>query len=114
MEFAAVVMDLKNNPASSWKANGKKANMHKENAQVFAKHFTKDFNNLGPLLCDDRVLPLVPTCNEFTVLDKPPSYDELQDAMMMMANGKFPGPSCMTLNSFRAMVWCKAKSCTTI
>eukprot|EP00957_Ditylum_brightwellii_P067275 5105458-Ditylum_brightwellii.AAC.1 len=84
MELAAVVMDVKTDPASSWKAmrtleqglqhhhtancsiqmtkqDSKKAKMDKENAEVFAKHFSKVFNNPDPLPCDASVLPLIPT-----------------------------------------------------
>eukprot|EP00957_Ditylum_brightwellii_P200294 15269208-Ditylum_brightwellii.AAC.1 len=72
MELAAVVMDVKQDPASSWKSmrileqglqhhhtanwsirmtkqEGKKAKTDKENAKVFAKHFSKVFNNPDPL-----------------------------------------------------------------
>eukprot|EP00957_Ditylum_brightwellii_P019373 1461324-Ditylum_brightwellii.AAC.1 len=68
MELAAVVIDVKQDPASSWKAmrmleqglqhhhtanwsvgmtkrNSKKAKTDKENAKVFAKYFSKVFNN---------------------------------------------------------------------
>lgn len=54
------------------------------------------------------VLPLVPTLDEFTNLGTPPSYEEVQAITMRMVNGKSPAPSGVTLDAFRAMVWCKA------
>eukprot|EP00957_Ditylum_brightwellii_P167225 12730166-Ditylum_brightwellii.AAC.1 len=94
MELAATVMDLKSDPTSSWKAvrrlekglkhhhtpnrsvcmtkqNGEKAKTDKGNAEDFGKHFSKAFNNPDPLPCNDTVLPLVPTCKEFTKLGTP-------------------------------------------
>eukprot|EP00957_Ditylum_brightwellii_P061163 4641012-Ditylum_brightwellii.AAC.2 len=91
MDLAATIMDLKSNPASSWKAvwtleqglkhhytpnrsvcmtkqNGEKAKTDEGNAEVFGKYFSKVFNNPDPLPCDNMVLPLVPTWAELTEL----------------------------------------------
>eukprot|EP00957_Ditylum_brightwellii_P193442 14729856-Ditylum_brightwellii.AAC.1 len=42
------------------KANGDHAKTDEENAEVFAKHFRKVFNNPDPPPCDNTVLPSVP------------------------------------------------------
>eukprot|EP00957_Ditylum_brightwellii_P113042 8619835-Ditylum_brightwellii.AAC.2 len=90
------------------KQSNKKAKTDKENAKVFGNHSSKVFNSPDPLPCDDMVLPLVRTWDEFTKLGTPPSYDEVRVTIMRMANGKSPGPSKVMLDAFRPMVWCKA------
>eukprot|EP00957_Ditylum_brightwellii_P164529 12526466-Ditylum_brightwellii.AAC.1 len=103
MELVATVMDLKSDPASNWKAvrtveQGLKHH-HTPNSIFF-----KVFNNPDPLPCGDTVLPLAPTCKEFTKLGTPPSYDKVRAAIMRMANGKAPGPSGVTLEALQALV----------
>eukprot|EP00957_Ditylum_brightwellii_P036269 2747299-Ditylum_brightwellii.AAC.2 len=116
MELTAVIMDVKQDMASSWKAmrmleqglqhhhtanhsvrmtkhDGKKAKTDKENAEIFAKHFSKVFNNPDLLLCDASVLPLVPTQPQFLELATPPDLKEVRAAIKHIANGKAPGPS---------------------
>eukprot|EP00957_Ditylum_brightwellii_P077550 5893080-Ditylum_brightwellii.AAC.1 len=130
MELAAVVVDVKQDLASSWKAtrmleqgmqhhhtascsvqmtkyNGEKAKTDKESAEVFANHFSKAFNNPDPLPCDASVLPLILTQPQFSELAAPPDLEEVMDAIMRMANGKAPGPSGVTSDAFCAMFWCE-------
>eukprot|EP00957_Ditylum_brightwellii_P041913 3174639-Ditylum_brightwellii.AAC.1 len=56
------------------------------NAEVFAKHFSKVFNNLDPVPCNDSALPLVLQCEEFAFLGTQPVYEEVRTAIMRMAN----------------------------
>eukprot|EP00957_Ditylum_brightwellii_P136517 10411096-Ditylum_brightwellii.AAC.1 len=48
-----------------------KAITDKENAEVFAKHFSKVFNTPDPVPCNDSALPLVPQCDKFPFLGPP-------------------------------------------
>eukprot|EP00957_Ditylum_brightwellii_P102880 7840645-Ditylum_brightwellii.AAC.1 len=123
-------MDMKQDMTSSWKAmrmleeglqhyhtancsvrmtkhNGKKSKTDKENAEVFAKHFSKVFNNPDLLPCDASVLPLVPTRLQFSTLAAPPDLKEVRATIKHMANGKAPDPSGVTFDAFHAMIWCK-------
>eukprot|EP00957_Ditylum_brightwellii_P115009 8772530-Ditylum_brightwellii.AAC.1 len=68
------------------KETGKKATTDAENAEVFANHFSKVFNNPDPLPCDKTTLPLVPQRQEFLFLAAVPSYNEVKAAIMRMAN----------------------------
>eukprot|EP00957_Ditylum_brightwellii_P123112 9386788-Ditylum_brightwellii.AAC.1 len=53
------------------KANGEKAKTNRENAKVFADHFSKVFNNQNPLTCDPSVLDLIPQSPNFPLLTTP-------------------------------------------
>eukprot|EP00957_Ditylum_brightwellii_P137994 10520355-Ditylum_brightwellii.AAC.1 len=122
MEVAGAVMDYKNNPAGSWKAvhtlekglsfhhvpnrsvrmkksTGKKAKTDEENAEVFAEHFCKVFNNPDLPPCDKSTLPIIPTHPDFFSLGDLPSFDEVRNVIMWMCNGKAPGPSGITLGN---------------
>eukprot|EP00957_Ditylum_brightwellii_P184058 14020481-Ditylum_brightwellii.AAC.1 len=128
MEVAGAVMDYKNNPAGSWKAvrtlekglsfhhvpkrsvsmkkpTGKKAKTDEENAEGFAEHFHKVFNNPDLPPYDKSTLPIIPACLEFLSLGAPPSLDEVHNAIMRMCNGKAPGPSGIILDAFWEMVF---------
>eukprot|EP00957_Ditylum_brightwellii_P108501 8275959-Ditylum_brightwellii.AAC.1 len=74
-----------------WKDTGEKAKTDEENAEVFAKHFSKVFNNPNPVPCNDSALPLVSQHEKFTFLGTLPEYEEVPKAIMWMANGKSPG-----------------------
>eukprot|EP00957_Ditylum_brightwellii_P084337 6413586-Ditylum_brightwellii.AAC.1 len=87
------------------KANGDRAKTDEENSEVFAEHFRKVFNNSDPPPCNDTVLPSVPSRLEFPHLGDPPSPAKVCSAIMCMANGKAPGPSGITSDAFRAMVF---------
>eukprot|EP00957_Ditylum_brightwellii_P194836 14841905-Ditylum_brightwellii.AAC.1 len=111
MDLADVVMDVKQDPASSWKAMGmleqglqhhhtanrsvhmtkqdvSKAKTDKENAEGFANHFSKVFNNPDLLPCNAPILLLVVTCSKFSKLITPPDYGEVKAAITHVANGK--------------------------
>eukprot|EP00957_Ditylum_brightwellii_P068227 5179380-Ditylum_brightwellii.AAC.1 len=90
------------------KETGEKATADEKNAEVFANHFSKVFNDPDPVPCDNSALPLVLQRDEFTFLGTPPVYEEVCVAIMRMANGKSPGPTGVTLDAFCAMVWCEA------
>eukprot|EP00957_Ditylum_brightwellii_P050033 3792818-Ditylum_brightwellii.AAC.1 len=90
------------------KDTGEKAMADEENAEVFAKHFSKVFNNPNPVPCDDTALPLLPQHEEFTFLGTPSLYEEVRMAIMWIANSKSPGPSGVTSDACCAMVWCEA------
>eukprot|EP00957_Ditylum_brightwellii_P051680 3918637-Ditylum_brightwellii.AAC.1 len=68
------------------KQDDNKAKTDKENAEVFAKHFSNVFNNPDPLPCDASVLPLVPTQPQFSKLAAPPDLKEVRAAFKCMAN----------------------------
>eukprot|EP00957_Ditylum_brightwellii_P062782 4764325-Ditylum_brightwellii.AAC.1 len=59
----------------------------------------------NPLPCDltglDRIFP----CNDFTHLANKPSLAEVTATLCQMANGKAPGPSSVTSDALKAMVW---------
>ena len=57
------------------KANGEKAKTDRENAKVFADHFSKVFNNQNPLTCDPSVLDLIPQSPDFPLLATPLTLD---------------------------------------
>eukprot|EP00957_Ditylum_brightwellii_P190049 14468260-Ditylum_brightwellii.AAC.1 len=87
------------------KANGKKAKTDNENVQVFATHFNKLFNNQSPLSCNPTALDLIGHIQDFTHLEDPISLKEVRDALKRMANGKATGPSRITSNALKSMVW---------
>eukprot|EP00957_Ditylum_brightwellii_P136526 10411612-Ditylum_brightwellii.AAC.1 len=65
------------------KITGEKETTDEENAEVFAEHFCKVFNNPDPLPCNETALPFIPTCLEL------------------------PGPSGITSDAFCALVFCR-------
>eukprot|EP00957_Ditylum_brightwellii_P171330 13042569-Ditylum_brightwellii.AAC.1 len=76
--------------------DGRKAKTDEENAQAFAKHFNKLFNNQLPLPCDPTTLDLIDQLPDFTRLAAPISLQEVCAALQRMANGKAAGPSGIT------------------
>eukprot|EP00957_Ditylum_brightwellii_P147781 11254223-Ditylum_brightwellii.AAC.1 len=82
------------------KTSGEKAMSDEENAEVFAAHFNKVFNNPDLLPCDELALPFVPTQLEFTHLGEPPSIKEVRNAILCMCNGKALDPSGITSDAF--------------
>eukprot|EP00957_Ditylum_brightwellii_P000528 40587-Ditylum_brightwellii.AAC.1 len=78
------------------KANGEQAKNDKENAQVFAKHFSKLFNNQSPLPCDPSTLGLIEQSQKFTHLEDPISLGDVCTALKCMATGKATRPSGIT------------------
>eukprot|EP00957_Ditylum_brightwellii_P020858 1573277-Ditylum_brightwellii.AAC.1 len=87
------------------KANGKRTKTNEENAEVFAEHFRKVFSNPDLPLCNDTVLPIVPTWPEVSHLGDPPLPVKVRSAIMRMCNSKAPGPSGITSDAFCAMVF---------
>eukprot|EP00957_Ditylum_brightwellii_P165332 12588449-Ditylum_brightwellii.AAC.1 len=83
-----------------WKSTGEKANTDEENAEVFAEHFRKVFNNPEPPPCDKSTLPLVASRPEFSNLGDPPYLKEVHNAIMCMCNSKASGPSGITSDAF--------------
>eukprot|EP00957_Ditylum_brightwellii_P146892 11182742-Ditylum_brightwellii.AAC.1 len=84
-------------------ADGRKAKTDEENAQVFATHFDKLFNNKPPLPCDPTALDLIDQMPNFTCIAAPISLLEVRAALQRMANGKAPGPSGITFDALKAM-----------
>ena len=82
-----------------------KAVTDEENAEVFCEHFSKLFNNQTPLPCDLTALDLVKQHADYTHLASPPSLQEVHAALRRMANGKAPGPSGITADALKSMVW---------
>eukprot|EP00957_Ditylum_brightwellii_P008805 668248-Ditylum_brightwellii.AAC.1 len=126
MELAHTIMSYKLDPAGSWKAvctlekglkhhyvqnrtvqmckaNDEHAKTDEENAEVFAEHFCKVFNNPDPSPCNETILPSVPTQPEFPHLGDPPLPAEVRSTIMRMCNGKVPGPSEITSDAFCTM-----------
>eukprot|EP00957_Ditylum_brightwellii_P023272 1756301-Ditylum_brightwellii.AAC.1 len=85
------------------KADGAQAKNDKENAQVFAKHFSKLFNNQSPLPCDLAALDLIRQSQEFTHLDNPITLEDVRAALTWMANRKAAGPSGITPDALTLM-----------
>eukprot|EP00957_Ditylum_brightwellii_P143176 10909108-Ditylum_brightwellii.AAC.1 len=77
-------------------ADGEKATTDKENAQVFAEHFNKLFNNQLPLPCDPTVLDLIDQLPDYLHLATPITLPEVRAALQQMANGKALGLSGIT------------------
>eukprot|EP00957_Ditylum_brightwellii_P202629 15331012-Ditylum_brightwellii.AAC.1 len=84
-------------------ANGEKAKTDKDNAKVFANHFSKVFNNQNPLTCNPSTLDLIPQSPDFPILAAPLTLDEVKAALKRMANGKTPGPSGMSSDALKSM-----------
>eukprot|EP00957_Ditylum_brightwellii_P093726 7136288-Ditylum_brightwellii.AAC.1 len=78
-----------------------------ENAEVFCQHFAKIFHNQSFLPCDDTALDLIDGCTDFTHLKDAPSLADVRAALHRMANGKAPGPSGVTSDALKAMIWTK-------
>eukprot|EP00957_Ditylum_brightwellii_P043550 3301946-Ditylum_brightwellii.AAC.1 len=85
--------------------NKRKAKTDEENAQVFAKHFNKLFNNQSPLLCNPTTLDLIDQLSHFLHLANPIYLCEVCAALQRMANGKAIGPSSITSDTLKSMVW---------
>eukprot|EP00957_Ditylum_brightwellii_P077079 5857960-Ditylum_brightwellii.AAC.1 len=88
------------------KANGEKAKTDKENAKVFADHFSKVFNNQNPLACDHSALDLIPQSPDFPFLATPLTLNKVKAALQCMANGKASGPSGVLSDALKSMVRC--------
>eukprot|EP00957_Ditylum_brightwellii_P134416 10248159-Ditylum_brightwellii.AAC.1 len=56
------------------KETGEKATTDEENAEIFAKHFSKVFNNPNPVSYNNPTLTLVLQCDKFTFLGPPPPF----------------------------------------
>eukprot|EP00957_Ditylum_brightwellii_P071588 5443004-Ditylum_brightwellii.AAC.1 len=87
-------------------ADGKKATTDEKNAQVFAQHFNKLFNNQLLLPCDPTALDLINQLPDFLHLAMPISPSEVCAALQRMVNRKAPGPSGITSDALKSMVWC--------
>eukprot|EP00957_Ditylum_brightwellii_P070052 5320374-Ditylum_brightwellii.AAC.1 len=83
-----------------------KATTDEENTQVFAEHFNKLFNNQSPLPCDPTALDLIDQLPDFPHLATPITLPEVRAALQRMANGKDQGPSGITSDALKSMVWC--------
>eukprot|EP00957_Ditylum_brightwellii_P187627 14287454-Ditylum_brightwellii.AAC.1 len=78
-----------------------------ENAEVFCQHFAKIFHNQSSLPCNDRALDLIDGCTNFIHLEDAPSLVDVRATLLRMANGKAPGPSGVTSDALKAMIWTK-------
>eukprot|EP00957_Ditylum_brightwellii_P074644 5672124-Ditylum_brightwellii.AAC.1 len=78
-----------------------------KNAEAFCQHFEKIFNNQSPLPCDETALDLIKQSPNFTHLKDAPSLINVHAAVHLMANGKVPGPSGVTSNALKVMIWTK-------
>eukprot|EP00957_Ditylum_brightwellii_P065523 4970206-Ditylum_brightwellii.AAC.1 len=87
------------------KSDGTKATTDEENAEVFCEHFSHIFNTQNLLSCDLTALNLIHPCNDFTHLATAPSLTEVTAALCCMANSKASGPSGITSDALKAMVW---------
>eukprot|EP00957_Ditylum_brightwellii_P201958 15327955-Ditylum_brightwellii.AAC.1 len=85
--------------------DGRKAKTNDKNAQVFAKHFNKLFNNQSLLPCYSTTLDLIDQLPNFLDLADPISLYEVQAALQRMANGKATCPSGITSDALKSMVW---------
>eukprot|EP00957_Ditylum_brightwellii_P150829 11484681-Ditylum_brightwellii.AAC.1 len=85
--------------------DGRKAKTDEENVQVFAKHFNKLFNNQSPLPCDPTTLDLIDQLPDFLHLANPISLHEVCVVLQRMANGKAAGPSGITSDALKSLVW---------
>eukprot|EP00957_Ditylum_brightwellii_P034465 2614043-Ditylum_brightwellii.AAC.1 len=90
------------------KADGTRAITDDENAKEFCEHFSKKNYNQNPLPCDHSALDLIPPHDYFTHLAELPSLSEVRAALHRMANGKAPGPSGITSDALKSMVWTEA------
>eukprot|EP00957_Ditylum_brightwellii_P078914 5999900-Ditylum_brightwellii.AAC.1 len=63
------------------------------------------FNNQNPLPCDHTALSLILPHDNFTHLDELPSINEVRANLCRIANGKAPGPSDITSDALKSMVW---------
>eukprot|EP00957_Ditylum_brightwellii_P070457 5353364-Ditylum_brightwellii.AAC.1 len=91
------------------KKDGTEANSDQENAKVSTEHFEKLFNNTSPLPCDKTALEELFDVPEFLQLTIPPTMQEIKDALKGMANNKTPGPSHITQDTPKAMIWEETK-----
>eukprot|EP00957_Ditylum_brightwellii_P130862 9982824-Ditylum_brightwellii.AAC.1 len=89
------------------KSDGTMATTDNKNAETFCKHFNKIFNNQSPLPCDETALDLIDNSPDFTHLEDAPSLTNVRAALHRMANGKASGPSGVTSNALKAMIWTK-------
>eukprot|EP00957_Ditylum_brightwellii_P157841 12014221-Ditylum_brightwellii.AAC.1 len=87
------------------KADGIKATTDEENAEVFCEHFSCIFNNQNLLPCDITMLDLIYPCHDFTHLANELSFVEVTAALHCMDNRKGPGPSSITADALKAMMW---------
>eukprot|EP00957_Ditylum_brightwellii_P017779 1338951-Ditylum_brightwellii.AAC.1 len=89
------------------KSDGMVATTDNENAEVFYQHFDKVFNNQSLLPCDKSALDLIDQSPNFTHLEETPSLLKVCTALHWMANGKASGPSSVTSDALKAMIWTK-------
>eukprot|EP00957_Ditylum_brightwellii_P122058 9308605-Ditylum_brightwellii.AAC.1 len=89
------------------KSDGTMATADNENAEVFCDYFDKIFNNQCPLPCNELALDLIDQSPNFTHLKETPSLLKVRAALHQMANCKAPGPSSVTSDALKAMVWTK-------
>eukprot|EP00957_Ditylum_brightwellii_P062541 4746602-Ditylum_brightwellii.AAC.1 len=85
--------------------DGRKAKTDEENAQVFAKHFNKLFDNQSPLSCNPTALDLIDQLPDFLHLADSISLCKVHAAWQRMANGKATGPSGITSDVPKSMMW---------
>eukprot|EP00957_Ditylum_brightwellii_P043305 3281858-Ditylum_brightwellii.AAC.1 len=94
-------------PIHMRKSDGTMAITDNENTEVFCQHFDKIFNNQSPLPCDETALDLIEQSSDFTHLAEMPFLPNNRAALHQMANGKARGPSGITPNALKAMIWTK-------
>jgi len=87
------------------KAIREQAKNDKENAQVFAKHFSKLFNNKSPLPCDLSALDLIKQSQEFNHHEDTITPGDVRAALKHMVTRKAAGPSGITSDALKSMVW---------
>eukprot|EP00957_Ditylum_brightwellii_P171286 13038909-Ditylum_brightwellii.AAC.1 len=82
-----------------------KATTDEENTEVFSEHFCCIFKNQNQLPCNITTLDMIHPCHDFTHLAHKPSLMEVTATLCHMANIKAPGPSGITSNALKTMVW---------
>eukprot|EP00957_Ditylum_brightwellii_P123634 9425672-Ditylum_brightwellii.AAC.1 len=87
------------------KTDGSKATSDEENAEVFCENFSCILNNQNLLPCDITAFDVIRPCHEFTHLVHELSLVEVTATLYRMANVKAPGPSGITSDALKAMVW---------
>ena len=94
-----------------WKSDGSKVVTGKENAQVFYEHFGNIFHHQIPLLCDHSdlllllLLLLINQHPDFVHLANLTTISKVCTALCQMVNGKAVGPSSITSDALKSMVW---------
>ena len=81
--------------------DGKLSSNAKETISIFGKHFASVYNNDRPV--DFTVLDMIRQRNEFTHLDNPITFEEVDRAIKKLKSGKAAGLNGIPPEAFKAM-----------